>query len=123
MPARRVERNSRPRDVHALPLQRYGLQSAQASASPARRPFVHAVARQPGGGINALAQHSGYAVRTASGSTPAAGGAGSGAALRINFSETAMSADALTTLPTNANLVEFNRGRIAKLPSVPTIGA
>jgi hypothetical protein len=66
---------------------------------------------------------------TAEGSTPqavgpsaASGGVGSGAALRVSFTEAATSADARTRAPTNPDRVEFDRGRLRELPSVPTSG-
>jgi len=66
---------------------------------------------------------------TAEGSTPqavgpsaASGGVGSGEALRVSFTEAAASADARTRAPTNPNRVEFDRGRLPELPSVPTSG-
>src|SRR3979411_1929072 len=51
------------------------------------------------------------------------GGAASGAPGRLNFNETATSADALTRVSTTAGLVEFNRGRLSTVPSVPATGA
>ena len=66
---------------------------------------------------------------TAEGSTPqavgpsaASSGVGSGAALRVSFTEAATSADARTRAPTNPDRVEFDRGRLRELPSVPTSG-
>src|ERR1700694_4692893 len=66
---------------------------------------------------------------TAEGSTPqavgpsaASRGVGSGAALRVSFTEAATSADARTRAPTNPDRVEFDRGRLRELPSVPTSG-
>jgi len=51
----------------------------------------------------------------------AARSAGSGSALRANFAEAAKSADARAR-PTNTGRVEFDRGRLPTLPSVPTSG-
>src|ERR1700730_13379144 len=51
----------------------------------------------------------------------AASGAGSGAALRTNFTEAAKSADARRS-PTKPGLIEFDRGRPPALPSTPSTG-
>lgn len=51
----------------------------------------------------------------------AASGAGSGAALRTNFTEAAKSADARRR-PTKPGLIEFDRGRPPALPSTPSTG-
>jgi hypothetical protein len=66
---------------------------------------------------------------TAEGSTPqavgssaASSGVVSGAALRVSFTEAAKSADTRTRAPTNPDHVEFDRGRLRELPSVPTSG-
>src|SRR5947207_6290525 len=48
-------------------------------------------------------------------------GGGTGAALRVSFTEAAQSADARTRAPTNPDRIEFDPGRL-ELPSVPTSG-
>jgi hypothetical protein len=65
---------------------------------------------------------------TAEGSTPqaaepsaASGGVGSGAALRVSFTEAAKSADARTRVPSNPDVGD--RGELLELPSVPTSGS
>jgi hypothetical protein len=52
---------------------------------------------------------------------PAASTGGSGAALRVNFTEAAKSANARTRVPTTPDRIEFDRWRL-ELPSVPTSG-
>ena len=56
------------------------------------------------------------------GSCHGARSAGSGASLRVSFTEAAKSADARTR-PTNPGGVEFDRGRLPVLPSGPSSGA
>jgi hypothetical protein len=51
----------------------------------------------------------------------ASGRVGSGAALRVNFTEAAKSADARTRVPSNPDVGD--RGELLELPSVPTTGS
>jgi hypothetical protein len=59
--------------------------------------------------------------RQAAEPSTASGGAGSGAALRVNFAEAAKSADARTKAPNNLDVGD--RGDLLELPSVPTSGS